>query len=489
MADVTKVVVRMYKLGTGDCFVLKFFAGETETYKVLIDCGYWTGTAAKIRPIIKEIKEYVDDHLHLLVVTHEHMDHVRGFHAAKQLFTTNFTVDRIWMAWSEEDGDPTVEEWKADLGQKKIALTRASNTLNSLINNGSFDRQLADTRHHDRLLSMRQRFAGELKSFADLHVDETLDSYKGALKGMAVVKDDIAQNNIDYLNAGDIIEDVPGMDGMRVFVLGPPNDPRLIKKEHGHGDEAFPHNVDLSDTDLFAHAVHQLGKRAHDKDPDLLPFDDGYVSQDKDIAKLYKDKKNGWRNIDHDWLFNAGYFALRLNSGINNLSLVLAFEFKDSGRVLLFPGDAEYGSWKSWHEWVWGERDGKEVTTEDLLNRVVFYKVAHHLSHNGTARSIGLDMMTHPDLAAMAPLDYDVISGGWKSTMPNRLILKNLLKQTKGRTFVMNPDGIFYDLNDRVPLAKAIKDERNKMTASERSAFEAAHSEGDHFIEYVVQGS
>ncbi len=105
----------------------------------------------------------------------------------------------------------------------------------------------------------------------------------------------------------------------------------------------------------------------------------------------------------------------------NNLSLALAIGFEDSGRVMLFPGDAEYGSWASWHKINWTEPSRTPGThlTEDLLNRTVFYKVAHHLSHNGTAQRLGLEMMRAPDLAAMATLDYSVISNGWTTTMPN----------------------------------------------------------------------
>ena len=126
-----------------------------------------------------------------------------------------------------------------------------------------------------------------------------------------------------------------------------------------------------------------------------------------------------------------------MNSLTNNLSLVLAIQFEESGKVMLFPGDAELGSWESWHDIEWNDSlPGEDVATEELLNNTVFYKVAHHVSHNGTAQSIGLEMMEHPDLIAMATLNYDVISNGWKTTMPNRAIVKELLERTKGRTIV-----------------------------------------------------
>ena len=182
-------------------------------------------------------------------------------------------------------------------------------------------------------------------------------------------------------------------------------------------------------------------------------------------------------------MFSSGSFALRMNGLTNNLSLALAFEFEESGRVMLFPGDAEFGSWASWHTIQWNDddrrtedkdKDKKELKhlTEDLLNRTVFYKVAHHLSHNGTAQRLGLEMMKHKDLVAMATLDYNVINDGWTSTMPNRGILRELLLRTKGRLIIMNEEGLFFDFNEQVPLKDKISEARNRMTVKERKHFD-----------------
>ncbi|TGU69885.1 hypothetical protein EN787_33620, partial [Mesorhizobium sp. M1C.F.Ca.ET.144.01.1.1] len=57
-----------------------------------------------------------------------------------------------------------------------------------------------------------------------------------------------------------------------------------------------------------------------------------------------------WRRIDADWMGIAADLAMQLDRGVNNTSLVLAFEFIDSGRVFLFPGDAQIGNWLSWKD-------------------------------------------------------------------------------------------------------------------------------------------
>ena len=54
-----------------------------------------------------------------------------------------------------------------------------------------------------------------------------------------------------------------------------------------------------------------------------------------------------------DWLGIAADLAMQLDRGVNNTSLVLAFEFVASGRVVLFPGDAQVGNWLSWQKVKW----------------------------------------------------------------------------------------------------------------------------------------
>ncbi|MBK6936723.1 MAG: hypothetical protein IPH18_07425 [Chitinophagaceae bacterium] len=107
---------------------------------------------------------------------------------------------------------------------------------------------------------------------------------------------------------------------------------------------------------------------------------------------------------------------------------------------MLLPGDAEFGSWESWHaikKWDNKGKDGKHLT-EDLLNRTVFYKVGHHLSYNGTALEKGIKMMESNELAAMASMDRKRIASKWKSTMPNKYLVQELIKKCKVKLFIMN---------------------------------------------------
>jgi hypothetical protein len=275
------------------------------------------------------------------------------------------------------------------------------------------------------------------------------------------------------------------LDGIKIYVLGPPRLWDELKKETGRKEESYDHNKHLSECNTFAEAIFN---KTTDSSVNISPFDDVYITEESVFTDKYY-KGNEWRRVDHDWLYSAGSMALRINSITNNLSLALAIEFEESGRVLLFPGDAEYGNWASWHKLDWGipGRNKDKHLTEDLLNRTVFYKVAHHLSHNGTAKHLGLEMMNHPDLVAMATLDYDAISPIWKGTMPNRAIVQDLLSKCKGRLLIMNEENLFYDEKNKEKLSEKIKQARTRMNVKENFAFKQALTIEPIYIDFIVK--
>jgi len=489
MPDITHATIRMYKMGTGDCFTIKFYTGATVSFKMMIDCGTWSGTKDYLTQFIKVLKEDMQDHINLLVVTHEHKDHVAVFKTCEDLLTSNFTVDKVWMSWTENDKDKKVKQWQKDFGQKRKALAMAADKLQLALKDPVFQQQMNMEYRGKDMLEARQSFADAISNFNTLHNEDVAGTYVGGLPGMNVVKKTIGKDNIDYYSPGDIITNLPGLEGITLYVLGPPLTAEEVKKETGGKGESYDHNKELAESDAFATAVLATEGTTG---LSLLPFEDIYTTTDPNASSTlaYMEPNESWRKIDNEWLFSAGSLALRMNSITNNLSLALAIEFNASGRVMLFPGDAEYGSWLSWHSIPWTVpcRNGKAHFTEDLLSRTVFYKVAHHLSHHGTAERLGMEMMTHPDLAAMATLDYDVISSGWKNTMPNRALLKALVAQTKGRLMVMNPKDLFYDTGNTTLLSDRIQQERKKMTATDAKDFANAYKDEPLFHEYTVKG-
>jgi hypothetical protein len=148
-----------------------------------------------------------------------------------------------------------------------------------------------------------------------------------------------------------------------------------------------------------------------------------------------QESPDAWRRIEDDWLGGAGRLALQLDSDTNNTSLALAFELVESGRVLLFPGDAQVGNWLSWDPLTWTLTSGGEsrtVSSHDLLASTVLYKVGHHGSHNATPREKGLELMTHRELVAMIPVNRQTARKmGWN--MPFPTLFRRLDAKTRGR--------------------------------------------------------
>lgn len=486
----------MYKLGTGDCFGIKFYDENGVSFKLLIDCGTWQGKKAFLSTRISDLITWLGHEVDLLVITHEHKDHVYGFEACEHLFTKDFNAKEVWMAWTENETDPEIQDWMKRYGQKKKALGLATERIKAFVEDESNKHHYDHSHAYEQILDSRARFSKKLSDLVDLQFSIEKKKYVGNLKGMKIVKEKIAKGTILFKDPGDIIRGLEGLPGVNIYVLGPPKSWASIKKENGGEGESYRHNKEIYKSDAFAASI----LKTENNTSDLLPFDNKYVIQKNSpqwgkIYRNYMNDDSDWRNIDFDWLQGAGELALRVSSMTNNLSLALAFEFEPSKKVLLFPGDAEFGSWASWHEVDWGpslpgiENTGqpKKGFVEDLLNRTVFYKVAHHLSHNGTAKRLGLEMMTSSDLVAMATLDYDIISCGWTSTMPNVEIVKELVKKTKGRLMVMNEKNLLADRKTKESLTDCIKKGKNSLSPKERIEFDKNHKNEAHFIEYCLQ--
>src|SRR5262249_38697498 len=100
------VRIRMYRQGLGDCFLVTFGPGP-KAVQLLIDCGSLGAvtTGVKLSEVVADIRATTGDHLNLLVVTHEHKDHVCAFYDVQKGFK-GLRVDHVWMAWTEDAKDP-----------------------------------------------------------------------------------------------------------------------------------------------------------------------------------------------------------------------------------------------------------------------------------------------------------------------------------------------------------------------------------------------
>jgi hypothetical protein len=487
---VDKIIVRMYRIGTGDCFVLKFLSGEQETFNMMIDCGACQGDGARFSSFVNKIKDYVDGHLDLLVVTHEHLDHIIGFKRAKEAFQ-QFEIDNVWVAWTEDPSNDLADTLKKKYGKDVQSLALAVQKIETKLNDPNYKEAVEEGRRGTFTLRAQKRFLTGLKDSLELYAQAkefnllAAEGRSNEMKqAMNFVLKDIALKtgqSPHYCYPGMAVPKLKGTTGIRFFVLGPPENEALLKKEEIK-DEVYERKFTDTTDQSFITAL----TSSCPADDDAAPFSDKYYLTDTERT-TYEDNyliKNPWRRIDTDWLYNAGSLAIRLEKYINNTSLVLAIQFEDSERVLLFPADAQSGNWKSWHasnlKWtVKKNGEKKQITAKDLLENTVFYKAGHHCSHNGTASKSGLDLINHEDLMAMLPLDYGNIKPGWKSTMPGKGFNKELIRKTKGRLF---------RIDKGLVSEKAAITEREKLSRAETKKFENAYKVENDFIELTIEG-
>ena len=482
----TSVRIRCYRQGFGDCFLLSFRTGRARPSHVLIDCGLWpsgAGPTARMREIVADIAKETGGtatkrgEIDVLVVTHEHWDHLSGFNQARDLFETKLKVRAVWLAWTENPQDPLAQKLRAEQ-EKKIKVA-------------------GQIRARLRALSSRPGFS-EAGKVALRQLDSLLGFFgaAGAMGGvqgaMSFVREGWSGPERSFHQPGDLLP-LPGAAGVRVYVLGPPRDAAKLRREsstqQGALYELF-YGVTLEDSLLGALGALE-DEVARFRDPAELgqPFDRAHrhaldLASPAPAAALppeladffarhYADE--AWRRIDTDWLHVGGALALRLDRGINNTSLVLAFELPD-GRVLLFPGDAQLGNWESWHdpaiEWSSRTPGGPRIVARDLLARTVFYKVGHHGSHNATAQDRGLELMNHPDLRAFIPISHQMaLVNGW-DRIPLPGLVRRLREKARGRVWF----AVEYDQDGKAftnPKIDALPD----LTKAERTALRKSVTE------------
>lgn len=431
----------MYRQGLGDCFLLTFDPGGDERH-ALIDCGTLGSryTTVKLPDVIKEIDETTKGHLHLVIATHEHQDHLSGFSKLSQQFgTAKKKIDNVWLAWTEDPKDPDARKLTKARNAMAIAVKSALQALQAM------NSQSEAARSMESLLG----FFGE--NSVTMATTGGADSavFAAAAGGSMGIARGLTKKP-QYLSPGDPVIEPDWLPGFRFYVFGPPRDIDAIHDTGAHGSS------ELYALTAFSSAALQLAakskKNAKDADAsDVVdaPFDKRFQLTRSDprivetLGKTYLSKSEEWRSVDEDWLDAASNLAIKLDSFTNNTSLVLAIERIADGKVMLFPGDAQEGNWLSWHgpkiKWTVARGDGESatVTAKDLLARTVFYKVGHHSSHNATAKTRGLEMMTsQSELTAFIPVDRQVAltrnpKGSWK--MPARQLYRRLMEKCEGR--------------------------------------------------------
>lgn len=357
-----QIRVRMYRVGFGDCFLMSLPKKEGRAH-VLIDCGvHSAGDTKTIEAAVKDIGKETGGRIDIVIATHAHQDHISGFAKCAAAFSA-MEVGEVWLPWTENGQDAQA----ARIRKKQLALIAALN------------------------LHFAARPPCEEAMFA-------LQNLTGNAAALNLLKAGISGGKVRHLEAGQEIERPAGIPGLTVKVLGPPRDEAfLARMDPPAGDRYLRTGAgSRGAANAVEPFVHRDVKRG------LLP------RQLRLPAKLEKELRDEIERLDS--------LAFGIDQAVNNSSLVTLFSL--GGQHLLFPGDAQYGSWQSW-------LDGPEG--REILSQLTFMKMAHHASHNATPRR-ALEGMTDGQVSAMVSTQ----TKPWKS-IPRGPLIEALDKKTRKR--------------------------------------------------------
>jgi beta-lactamase superfamily II metal-dependent hydrolase len=336
-----QLLVRVYNIGLGDCIYLRV-PDSGRDVSILIDCGNKFNKLEVLGKCIEHLKKELPDaghgkkRLDLLVVSHPHEDHHKGF---EEEFLTDIQIDHIWLSPAFDMEYPQAKGFHA----LRDAAARAINALESLsgLALGEMSEEVRD------VLSLSKSEALEM-------LNDKLPKLNGILP--EYVTADTPKDKLKIFTDSNIkLKVLAPMGNIDGYYLGGEG---LVASTSGMTPEAMVKGYEKIFPDLDA---------VEAKSPQNISTQD---------FKLLRSRIQA----------NALAAAAVAGHVENNLSVVLLLEWH--GRRLLFSGDAEWseahngavqagssnGSWNV----MWQERKA------DLSQSLDFYKIGHHGSENAT---------------------------------------------------------------------------------------------------------
>ena len=339
-----QLIVRMYKVGFGDCIHLIVPNEQDQEFHILIDCGALDPLAdinTCVDQLIQTLPVSTDGkkHIDLLVVSHPHEDHDKGFTSGK---FNDLRIDRIWLSPAflpESLGGDQMKEYFALKTFRNNVVTRMAEYFR--VDEGNILDELAE------------RFS--------LSKKETMDMLTTDLPGQNQITPEYVTAETDIKNPIDFHD-----PHIQLEILGPEMDvDGCYVGKSGLTSEA-------GTTPFGMRSTAETGEGNSPTAPIKFPANISH----RDFQLLRE-------AVQPD-----AYSLFKMTSVIeNNLSVVVLLTWY--GRRLLFCGDAEYtnttdlstvrsgrnnGSWNV----MWARHNPQ------LNSPLDFYKVGHHGSVNAT---------------------------------------------------------------------------------------------------------
>ncbi len=357
-AQPTKVTIRMFNVGFGDCFLLTFhYEKPLADQHILIDFGS-VGGKANLKGIANDIKKVCGGKLYAVVATHRHKDHISGFSDASGKDSTGAIIasckpEVVLQPWTENP-KAGADDTSAALLTKKQKASDAKLFFASLSAMHSFA---------EAVLAQAPRWrgaGGKATVIEKLAANNT--SNPDAVRNLRTM----GKHPPRFLQYGSPsgLENTRLLPGVTVTVLGPPTlKEQNLKKYATKSDEYW---ISCKYWGLQERAASLAGNS------DLFPSEPRYGRKSKPFHTRWFTE-----HADTALKSNALGIVTVLDSFLNNTSLILLFEV--NGKKLLFPGDAQLENWS----WALSQKGIKH-----LLKDVDVYKVGHHGSRNATPKTL-----------------------------------------------------------------------------------------------------
>ncbi|MCH7737550.1 MAG: hypothetical protein IH872_09145 [Chloroflexi bacterium] len=332
------VLVRMYDIGFGDCFLLAIPTPDG-LKKVLIDCGSIHKRNKTKSEIVKRLIEDVRDdegvpQIDVVIATHRHSDHVSGF---SRRDWENVQVGEVWMPWTEDPEDSEARRIRNAQSSFAVALAGSLGIATAL-------EDPEDALEEDDATGLSSTLA--LNALSNERAMNTLHhGFKGHPRRRFLPDEDSVVTGFGTAS----------LPGVVVHVLGPSRTEEVIR--------------DMDPPNAQAYFRFQAGVGQNQEIPEL--FGNYYWDNDDVPLNVLTDADIKTIHSFNDQEENA--LAIALDKAVNGTSLMLLFVV--GNLHLLFPGDAQWGTWKAALE---------DPVTRRLLEKTNFYKVGHHGSHNAT---------------------------------------------------------------------------------------------------------
>jgi beta-lactamase superfamily II metal-dependent hydrolase len=335
------ITIRMYNVGFGDCFLVKI-PHNSGTLKILFDCGSIKAGPRPMAEVVKDVVKEVTEpdgkaRIDVVVATHRHKDHVSGF--ANALWKS-VEVKEVWLPWTEDPNDP--EARKIRDTQSKLAALLTSNTEKARA-------QLTAT--------SPPALAARLDAMADI----ALNALTNEVEMQTLHEGFLGKPLRRFLptdKTADAIFQTHALPDVLIHILGPSKDEDVIRDMDPPAGQSYLQlyeggaNPTASVPDPFR----------EDWWPEVEPPQTAPLLSANDRARI--------RNVNSEFDFNV---AVALDKAVNGTSLMIILRVAD--QWLLFPGDAQWGTWQA---------ALASTRWKPLLEKITFYKIGHHGSHNAT---------------------------------------------------------------------------------------------------------